>query len=174
MIIEKICCSFSHYNKQSPRRGVKDLTRASVKKICLHSMDACNRWRNTMTGMRKENSQKNRSNWYHVISNCVAWLVKNSKTLFSKLTQKISYKVSRRASKWIFPPPERYFSFFWVVNSMIYVVFILGKCSLDSYQSFLYLLKFGSTTFVYHHMTFRRHVSFSISLQLVSVKNKLL
>ena len=37
-----------------------------------------------------------------------------------------------------FPPSDRYFSFFWVVISMIYVVlFILGKYLLASYQLFL-------------------------------------
>ena len=39
---------------------------------------------------------------------------------------------------------------------------------------FLFLLKFDSTSFMYHSKTFRWHVSFSISQRLVSVKNKLL
>ena len=35
---------------------------------------------------------------------------------------------------------------------------------------FCFLLKFGSTTFMYHGKTFRQHFTFSISQQLISVK----
>ena len=47
MIIRKdllICCTFSHYDKPSSRRGVQDLTRASKKKkkkALLNPTDAC-------------------------------------------------------------------------------------------------------------------------------------
>ena len=63
-----------------------------------------------------------------------------------------------------FPLSDKYFSVFWVVISAKYVVlFILEKCLLHSYSYLWYLLEFGSTIFMYHGKTFRRHVSFSIS-----------
>ena len=60
------------------------------------------------------------------------------------------HEASRRAAEQTsgFLPSDRYFSFFWVVISVMYVgLFIVGK----------FLL------FVYHSKIFRRHVSCSIS-----------
>ena len=71
-------------------------------------------------------------------------------------------QAGKQASGFLFS--DRYFSFFWVVISTIYVVlFILGKSLLDSYQLFFIFAAACSTTFVYHGKTFRWHVSFSIS-----------
>ena len=74
-----------------------------------------------------------------------------------------------------FLPSDRYFSFFWVVISVCMLHFSSWA---NVYQIlinyFLFLLKFGSTTSVYHGKTFKQHFFFSISQQLLSVKNKLL
>ena len=69
--------------------------------------------------------------------NHAAWL--NGKTLFSKLMQNFLVDM-RQAGKQAssgFLPSDRYFSFFWVVISVMYVVFfILGRFLSDSYQLF--------------------------------------
>ena len=64
--------------------------------------------------------------------NLVAWLAKNGKTVFSKLTQKISsFTRGEQASKQMdssFPFSGKFFSAFWLVISAKYVVlFILGN-----------------------------------------------
>ena len=68
--------------------------------------------------------------------NRAASLIKNGKTLFSKLSRKISQltrgeEARRRGGRQAsgFLPSDRYFPFFWLVISTMYVVlFILGKC----------------------------------------------
>ena len=78
--------------------------------------------------------------------NCMAWLVKTSKTVFNKLTQKIYLSVSgkqssRHASTWpaVFLSQNfRYFPVFYVVILVKYtVLFVLGKCLMDSEQVIL-------------------------------------
>ena len=78
--------------------------------------------------------------------NYVAWLVKNGKTVFSKLTWKISSSVSgeqadRQASTWpgIFLSRNfRYFPVFKLLFLVKYVViFVLSKCLMDSEQVIL-------------------------------------
>ena len=59
--------------------------------------------------------------------------------------QKISELTgSKQASKQVeFLPSDRYFSFFWVVISVTYIVlFVLGKCLLDSYELFFKYTEF--------------------------------
>ena len=78
--------------------------------------------------------------------NYVAWLVKNGKTVFSKLTWKISLSVSgKQATRQASTRPGvflsqnfRYFTSFKVVNLEKYtVLFVLGKCFMDSEQVIL-------------------------------------
>ena len=68
--------------------------------------------------------------------NHAAWL--NGKTLFSKLNAKfLSWHEASRQASHGFLPSDRYFSFFLVVISVMYIVFfILGRFLSDSYQLF--------------------------------------
>ena len=92
--------------------------------------------------------------------NHAAWLIKNGKTLFNKHTRKfLAEKARRRGDDQVtgFLPTHRYLSFFCLVILTMYVVlFILEKCYKILINYFLYLLQFGSTTFVYYGKTFRR------------------
>ena len=75
------------------------------------------------------------------------------------------------ASRWAheqaseFFPSDRYFSFFQLVISAMYVIFFVFGQMFIRFLSiiFFFLLKFDSTTFVHRRKTFRWNVSFSIS-----------
>ena len=61
MIIRENLFTFSHFDKPSPRRGVRDLARASAEKPRFYSTDVC-RIKNeikTMNGGGKNNCRKN-------------------------------------------------------------------------------------------------------------------
>ena len=96
----------------------------------------------TMKGMTEENSRKNWSDQYHVReiarldwSKTAKYFSVNSHGKFLSWRE-ASRQAGKQASGFL--SSDRYFSFFWVVISTIYVVlFILGKCFLDSYQLFL-------------------------------------
>ena len=108
-------------------------------------LDWLESWSHTIKGMIKENSWKNRSNQYHMRQ--IAWLdwSKTAKHFSVNSCEKfLSWQVaSRRAGKQAsgFHPSDRYFSFFWVVISTMHVVlFILGKCLLDSNQLYIFYI----------------------------------
>ena len=93
------------------------------------------------------------------------WLVKNSNTVFSILTLKISLSVSgKQASKCspcsFLSQEFRYFPAFLVAILVKYtVLFVLGKCLMDSEQIILIFIEVRHSNF-YVSWTFRRQVSF--------------
>ena len=97
-------------------------------------------WNHTIKGMIEVNFGKNRSDLYHMRK--IAWInwwktpkqfsVNSHRKFFSW------HEASRRASKWTLVSPSlRYFSSFWLVISLKYCTFNLGKCLLDSHQLLL-------------------------------------
>ena len=94
---------------------------------------------------------------------CTSWLIKKSKELSSKLTRKVSLLVSgKQANKQVdssfpFSDFQKFFGLFGLTCHLGYICWILKK-------NFQVLLKFGFKFFIYHGKTFRRQVSFCISL----------
>ena len=133
--------------------------------------------------MTKENSQKNRADQY---LRYIVWL-DQSKTVINFLVD--TKRAGLQASKWISPLRQILFILLGSYLNNV-ALFILGKClsikifailkKKRQYNTSIYILYCSVTyivlffTFVYHGKTFRWHVSFSISQQIVSVKNILL
>ena len=115
------------------------LTDAARHKNVLPPLDWLESWSHAIKGMIEENSQKNRTNRYHM--RWIVWLDWSKHISVNSHGKFLSW---HEESRWAgdqasgFILSDRYFSFFWVVISMVYVVLsILGKCLLDSYQIFL-------------------------------------
>ena len=105
----------------------------SLRDIFIQGMATWNSWEKIKSAIPCE-------------QNYTAWLVKYCKTVFSKLTQKISLLVSdEQASRQASPQPGvflsqnfRYFPSFQVVTLVKYtVLFVLGKCLMDSEEVIL-------------------------------------
>ena len=136
---------------------------ANYALFCLES------WNHSIKGMIEANSQKNRSNLYHMTYIVQLGWSKTTKHFsvnpenFLVDTKQAGKQVSKQVDS-SFPPSDRNFSAFWVAILAKYVVlFILGKCLFDSYNDLWFLLKFGlecSIMFMYHSKTSREHVFF--------------